>query len=186
MLHMMVKSKKDVNYFYAEGSMIVKNAIKNGLDTSRLVNLIICFDSPNDFKIKGFSFPPNLFYIHEISFDETVGILIEKFNFDQKQAISKVRKWKSAFGTPEIKRDSNSEEYERIVERTNEDIVKKKGESYRIGINDIIIIAGFLKEKINIVHVRDKGFEETCKTLKINVIETPKEDIKRENKKQIS
>jgi len=181
----MTKNKKDVNYFYSEGSMIIKNAIKNGLDTSRLVNLIICFDSPSDFKIKGFSFPPNLFYIHEISFNEAVGILIERFNFDQKKAISKVREWKNAFGTPEIKRDSNFEEYERIVERTNEDIVKEKGENYRIGINDIRIIAGFLKEKINLVHVKDRGFEETCKKLNINVIEIPQEDIKKELVKKL-
>ena len=107
--------KKVVEYLYAEGKLILKNPIKNGLDTSRLVNLIICFDSPEEFRIEGFSFPPNSFYIHEVSFNEAVGILIEKFNFDQKKAISKVKEWKKEFGTLEIKKDGNSEQYEKIV-----------------------------------------------------------------------
>ena len=173
--------KKVVEYLYAEGKLILKNPIKNGLDTSRLVNLIICFDSPEEFRIEGFSFPPNSFYIHEVSFNEAVGILIEKFNFDQKKAISKVKEWKKEFGTLEIKKDGNSEQYEKIVENTNEEVVREKGDDYKIGSSDIIIIAGFLKEKINIIYVRDKGFEETCKKLGLNVIETPKKDSNKEN-----
>ncbi len=51
-----------------------------------------------------------------------------------------------------------------------------------MGDNDIIILAGFMKENINIVHVKDKGFEETCKKLKINVITSSKKDLKKENK----
>jgi len=176
----MENNKKDVNYFHLQRTFVIKNAIKNGLDTSRLVNLIICFDSPNDFRIEGFSFPPNLFYIHEISFNEAVGILIEKFNFNQKQAIFKVKEWKKEFGTNEIKRDKISEQYEEIVQKTNEEIVENKGEAYKIGRSDIKIIAGFLKEKINIVHVKDKGFEETCKKLGINIIETPEKDLNKE------
>lgn len=173
--------KKIVENLYSEGKLILKNPIRNGLDTSRLVNLIICFDSPDEFKIEGFSFPPNLFYIHEVSFNEAVGILIEKFNFDQKNAITKVKEWKKEFGTLEIKRGGNSEEYEKIVNKTNQEVVRDKGNAYKIGHMDLIIIAGFLKEKINIVHVKDKGFEETCKKLDINVIETPKKDINKEN-----
>ena len=180
----MKKNKKVVEHIYAEGRITIKGAIKNGLDTSRLVNLIICFGSPKNFRIEGFSFPPNLFYIHEISFDEAVGVLIRSFNFDKNKAISKVKEWKKEFKTCEIKRDNTSEEYERIVEKVNEDIVKNKGENYKIGISDIRIIAGFLKEKINIVHVKDKGFEETCKKLNMNVIETPKEYVEKENKKR--
>lgn len=176
----MDSKKKDVNYFKLEGGFIIKNVIKNGLDTSRLVNLIICFDSPQNFRIEGFQFPPNLFFIHEITFNEAVGILINEFNFDQKDAISKVRKWKEEFGTCEIKKDETSEEYEKIVEKTNEEVVKEKGEDYKIGDNDIMIIAGFLKEKVNIVHVKDMGFEETCKRLKINIIPTPEGDFEKE------
>lgn len=151
------------------------------MDTSRLVNLIICFDSPKNFKIKGFAFPPNLFYIHEASFSEAVGILINKFKFSQREAIEKVKEWREEAGTEEIKRKEGDELYEGIIEETNRGIVKNKGDNYKIGDVDIIIIAGFLRENINIVHVRDKGFEETCKRLKMNVIPMPEEDIKKEN-----
>ena len=174
--------KDKIEVFGYKGAFVIKNAIKNGLDTSRLVNLIICFDNPDNFKIEGFPFPPNLFYIHEVTFNETVGILIEKFNFDEKEAINKVREWRKAFGSGEIKRDEISTKYESIVETTNNEIVKEKGEKYKIGNNDTIIIAGFLKEKINIVHTRDKGFEETCRKLNINIIPTPEKDSQKENK----
>ena len=169
-----------MDYFKIQGGLIIKNAIKNGLDTSRLVNLIICFDHPDNFKIKGFQFPPNLFFIHEISFNETVGILINEFKFDREKAISRVKEWRNEFRTTEIKRDEISKDYEKIVEKTNQEIVKEKGNNYKIGDNDIIIIAGFMKEKVNIVHVKDKGFEETCKRLGMNIIPTPKRDLEGE------
>ncbi len=167
-----------------KGSLIIKGAVKNGLDTSRLVNIIICFDSPKDFKIKGFSFPPNLFYIHEISFSEAVGILINKFGISQKEAVKKVKEWREEAGTGEIKREEGDETYEKIVRDTNDKVVKEKGNKYQIGDNDVIIIAGFLKENINIIHARDKGFQETCKKLNMNVISTPEEDIKKENSRR--
>jgi len=173
-----------VHSFKIKGKLIIKNPIKNGLDTSRLVNLIICFGSPQNFKIKGFQFPPNLFFIHEVSFSEAVGILINEFNFSKKDAVTKVRAWKEEFGTNEIKRDKTSEQYEKIIKKTNLEIVKEKGKLYEIGNNDIMIIAGFMKEGVNIVHVRDRGFEETCKRLKINVISAPQEDLEKELKKK--
>ncbi|MBS3156602.1 hypothetical protein J4442_00315 [Candidatus Woesearchaeota archaeon] len=167
-----------------KGNIKIKGAIKNGIDTSRLINLIVCFDSPENFKIKGFAFPPNLFYIHEVSFSEAVGILINNFKLEEKQAISKVKKWRDEAGTGEIKREKEDESYENLVKNTNDIIVKERGEKYKIGNLDIIIIAGFLRENINIVHARDKGFEETCKRLNINIIPTPKEEIKKEDSKR--
>jgi hypothetical protein len=174
---------RELHKFTIKGAWNIKNPIKNGLDTSRLVNLIICFNSPKDFKMKGFPFPPNLFFIHEISFSEAVGILINKFNFLKKDAISKVKEWRKEVGTNEIKRDKTSEHYELVVEEINRLVVKDKGDRYKIGENDVMIIAGFMKEGINMVHVKDKGFEETCKRLKMNVIPTPKEELEKERKK---
>jgi len=169
-----------VHSFKIKGKLIIKNPIKNGLDTSRLVNLIICFGSPQNFKIKGFQFPPNLFFIHEISFSEAVGILINEFKFSKNDAVKKVRAWRGEFGTNEIKRDQTSEQYEEIVKKTNLQVIKEKGIRYEIGENDIMIIAGFMKEGVNIIHVKDKGFEETCKKLNLNVIPTSEEDFKKE------
>jgi hypothetical protein len=52
----------------------------------------------------------------------------------------------------------------------------------RIGPSDMIILAGFLKEKITFVHARDKGIEATCGELGLNLIPTPVRDIEKEKK----
>lgn len=174
--------KKKPKVTVLTGGMVIKgNVIKNGLDTSRFVNLIICFKKPENMKIDGFQFLSNLFYIHEITFSEAIGILIHKFNYKPEDAKQIVKDWKSALQTKEIQRDEDSKKYENIVEDTNKEVVKQKGENYKIGEPDIIIISGFKKENINIVHVKDKGFEETCKNLDIQVIPTQKKDIEKEN-----
>lgn len=174
--------KKKAKVTVLTSGMVLKglNVVKNGLDTNRLVNLIVRFKSSQNFKIAGFQFPPDLFYIHKVSFGEAVGILINKFNYNPKEAILIVREWRDAFQTREITRDEISKSYEKIVENINNELVKQKGAGYKIGEQDITIIAGFKKENITLVHVKDKGFEETCKKLDIQVIPTPKRDIQKE------
>lgn len=180
---------KNVKYFESRAGLTIKGSIiKNGLDTSRLVNLIICFDSPEEFKMNGFPAPPNLFFINEISFSEAKGILINRFKYAADKATNIIRKWKSEFCISEIKKDKNSEDFEKIVRKENIEIVKQLGPSYMMHDPDIIIVAGFLREKINIIHAKDKGLEETCKKLGFNVIPTPEKHLEKEKaiKEQIN
>lgn len=176
-----MKGKADVNFFTAKGHFILKGMVKNGLDTSRLINLIVCFESPEEFRMEDFPVPPNLFFINDISFSEALGILIHYFNMSEKTAKRKILDWIDKFSLQRIRYDMVCESYEEVVRQANLKVVGKKNESYRIGESDVKIISGFLKEKVNIVHARDKGLEETCKELRLNVVPTPKKDIDKEN-----
>ena len=70
-----------------------KGFIKNGLDSSTMINLIVCFDSKFDeFRKRGFAFPPNLFYYHEISRSEVIGVLINEYNFTEEEAKESLKK----------------------------------------------------------------------------------------------
>lgn len=163
-----------------KGNFIFKGKfIKNGLDSSRFINLILAFDSPENYKMKGYPCPPNLFYIHKLSISEAIGVIINKYQV--KNVKEKVKKWIEELQIGVIDH-SEIEYYEKIIIGANKIAVKQFGEDYKIGEIDIRIIASFIKEGINIVHVKDKGFEETCKLLNMNVIDTPKRDLEVEKK----
>lgn len=177
-----MKRKTDVKFLTMTGRFIgLRGIIKNGLDTSRLINLIICFESPEEFRMEDFPVPQNLFYINDLSFSEALGILIHEFDMSEKTAKRKILDWVDKFSLQRIRYDIICESYEEVVRQANLKVVGTKGESYRIGDSDIKIISGFLKEKVNIVHARDKGLEETCKELGLNVVPTPKKDTDKEN-----
>lgn len=172
-------TKEKVKVFVSQG-ITITGVIKNGLDTSRFVNMIVCFQEPSEFIVDGIPMPPNLFFINQITISETYGILLNEFGFTKLDAKQSIQKWIEGLNIQKIDRDDKTISYEPIVKKTNDEVVNKKGEKYRIGASDVIIIAGFLKERINIVHVKDKGFEETCKRLGMNIIQTPKIDFDKE------
>lgn len=155
--------------------------IKNGLDTSRLINLIVCFESPDEFRMKDFPVPPHVFYINEISLSETVGVLINDFNMSKETAKRKIREWIEKYNLSIIRYDEICESYEEAVVQANARVIQKIDDRYKIGESDTKIIAGFLKEKVNIIHARDKGLESTCKELGLSVMSTPQRDIEKEN-----
>ena len=134
---------------------------------------------------KAFPVPPNWFYINRVSISEALGILIKEFNTDintdKEGAKRKIKEWISKFPLAVIQYDAVCESYEEIARQANSRVIRKKGDNYKVGESDMRIIAGFLKEKVNIVHVRDKGFEETCKELGLKVIPTPKKDTDKES-----
>ena len=69
-----------------------------------------------------------------------------------------------------------------IVEETNKKVVdKNNNKMLEIGVPDVIIIAGFLRNNLNFVHSGDQGFLKTCEALRISSIPTPKRDIGKEN-----
>jgi len=176
---------KGVNVFSLSGMATFKGFIKNGLDSSVMINLIVCFDSKFDeFRKRDFTFPPNLFYFHKVSHPEVVGVLINTFNFTEKEAKESLKKLIEEFNLNKLMRDELTDEsYEKLVEEANDRIVKKENnEDLRIGDQDIIIIGGFLKNKINFIHSGDENFKKTCEELKLNVIPLPKRDIEKEEK----
>ena len=78
---------EDVNVFSLSGMATFKGFIKNGFDSSVMINLVVCFDSKFDeFRKRDFTFPQNLFYFHEISHPEVIGVLINTFNFTEREA----------------------------------------------------------------------------------------------------
>ncbi len=175
---------KDVNCYVLSGMAQFKGFVKNGFDSSTIINLITVFDSNYDeFRKRGFTFPPNLFYYHEISIPESIGVLINKHKLTKEEAKEALNKLVANFNLSKIIRKSELDlDYEKIVEEANKRVVNKtKNPKLKIGEQDVIIIGGFLREKITFVHSGDSGFLKTCEELKINTIPTPKRDIEKEN-----
>jgi len=178
------RKEKPKRITFSTGIRLKGNFIKNGLDTSRFVNLIVCFDSPDHFKQKGYEFPPNLFYISEVQYGEAMGVLIHKHKLTKKETKEKIKSWIEKFPLVELRSNESTGGYESIVRSANNKVIKKFGENYEIGELDVSTIAIFMQNGINIIHVKDKGFEETCRELEIEVMLTPERDLKEERSKK--
>lgn len=175
---------KDVEVYSISGMATFKGFIRNGLDSSLLINLIVVFDSEFEvFRKRGLTFPPNLFYYHEVSVSEVIGVLINEFSFTKDEAKQALNKLISRFNLTKIKRIGDLDEpFEKVVEQASDNVVKKyRDPSLKIGIQDTIIIGGFLRNKVNFIHSGDKGFLKTCEELKINTIPIPQRDVEKEN-----
>ena len=170
------KEKTDVKIYRTTGIFKLKGVIKVGLDSSVIYDIITELESKEYFKGKGYQFPKYLLYYHEASFNEIVGLLINKKNMKFDEAKKKIKQFIDDFNVECIKRDDKSKEYEEIVRKANEDVVKEYGKDYGIGEMDIKIIAGFLQNKMTSIEVRDKGFEKTCEKLDMNHFKFPERD----------
>lgn len=178
-----MKIKQKLQCFSIQSMGELKGFVKNGLDSSTLINLIVVFHAEfYEFRARGFTFPPNLFHYHTVSYSEVIGVLINKHGFSKEKAKESFEKLKKEFDLQEIKRIDSDEDYEKLVEDANKEVVRKEGNPYlKIGDLDIIIIGGFLREGINIVHSGDRGFLKTCKCLNINIAPMPERDMQKEN-----
>lgn len=176
------KEKTDVKIYKTAGTFTLKDVIKVGLDSGVIYDIITELESKEFFKSKGYQFPKHLLYYHEASFNEVVGLLINKKGMDFENAKKAMKQFIEDFNVESIRKESKSEEYEEIVKKANEDVVKEYGENYKIGAVDIKIIAGFLQNKMNSVEVRDKGFEKTCEKLDMTHFKFPTRDEIIENK----
>ncbi len=173
----------DITSFLFQGNATLKGFIRNGLDSSTLINLIVVFDGKFEiFRKHGFTFPPHLFFYHELSRPEVIGVLINKHKFTKEEAIEAFDNLVKDFYLEKIQRiTSKDQAYQKVVEDANKVIVKKLGEKFHIGDNDILIIAGFLRENVTFVHSGDKGFIETCEELRMNAISLPQGDRDKES-----
>ncbi len=176
------KKVKDVEAYSMSGMVKLKGFIKNGLDTSTIINIIVNFDSEFlEFQQRGFTFPPNLFFYHEISWSETIGVLINEHKFTKEEAITSLKKLIIKFNLQKIVRFDSDELFEKLVEEANQRVVQKfNNPRFKIGDHDIIIIGGFLREKINFVHSGDEGFLKTCEEIGVNIVPLPQRDFEKE------
>lgn len=176
------KREKGVEVYTLSGMAMLKGFIKNGLDSSTIINIIVSFDSEfEEFQQKGFTFPPNLFFYHEVSWPETIGVLINEHKFTKEEAVTALKKLIVKFNLQRIVRFDSDELFEKLVEEANQRVVQKFNNPHlKIGDNDIIIIGGFLRDKINFVHSGDEGFLKTCEELSINTVPLPKRDFEKE------
>ncbi len=169
------KKVKDVEAYTLSGTAKLKGFVKNGLDSSTLINLIVVFDSKADeLKQRGFTFPPHTFCYHKVSKSEVIGVLINKHKFTLEEAYQSLDKLVSQLSIDMIDRRDSDEMFEKLAEEANNEVVKKLNNlRLKIGEKDIIIMGGFLREKVNFVHSDDEGFLKTCEELGINIIPTP-------------
>lgn len=178
----MSSEKKEVKAYSMSSMVKLKGFIKNGLDSSTIINVIVSFDSEfEDFRKRGFTFPPNLFFYHEISWPETIGVLINEHKFSKKEAIDSMNKMISTFNLTKIQRKDSDDLFEKMAEEANQRVVKKlNNPRLKIGKQDVTIIGGFLREKINFIHSGDNGFLKTCEELGLNVVPLPERDFGKE------
>lgn len=176
------KEGKNVEAYTMSGMVKLKGFIKNGLDTSTIINVIVSFDSEfEEFSQRGFTFPPNLFFYHEVSWSETIGVLINEHKFIKEEAVMALKKLITKFNLQKVVRVDSDELLEQLVDEANQRVIKKfNNPRLKIGDNDVIIISGFLREKINFVHSGDGGFLKTCEELGMNTVPLPERDFKKE------
>ncbi len=169
------KEAKSVETYALSGMIKLKGFIKNGLDSSTLINLIVVFDSKtNELSQRGFTFPPHTFFYHKVSKAEVIGVLINKHNFTPEEAYESFNNLVSQLDLQIIERRDSDEMFEKLVEEASSRVVKKSNNPrLKIGEKDIVIIGGFLREKVNFVHSDDEGFLKTCEELEVNIVPTP-------------
>lgn len=169
------KEEKNVEAYMMSGMIKLKGFVKNGLDSSTLINLIVVFDSEiSELGQRGFTFPPHLFFYHQISKPEVIGVLINKHNFTPEEAYQSFSRLVSQLDLQMIERRDSDELFEKLAEEANRKAIQKSNNPrLKIGENDAIILGGFVREKINFVHSDDEGFLKTCEELGINVVPTP-------------
>lgn len=174
---MTTNQKTESTYYVLSGQLSIKGIVKNGLDSSTLINIIVAFAGDfNQFKKGHFAFPPNLFYYHEISVSEVIGVLINQYHFTKIEAKEAWQNLCNTFLLEKITRESDNL-LEQHVQTYNQRVVEKtQNQRFHIGPNDVIIIAGFLAEGITIVHSGDTGFLKTCEELGLNIIPLAKSD----------
>src|SRR3989338_10679207 len=111
------KKEKGVEAYSMSGMVKLKGFIKNGLDTSAIVNIIINFDSEfEEFRQRGFTFPPNIFFYHEVSWPETIGVLINEYKFTKEEVIIGLKKLIAKFNLQKIVRFDSDDLLEKLVE----------------------------------------------------------------------
>jgi len=137
---------------------------KYGIDTNVLIDLILYPHAKEYFKQRGYSFPDKFLCTLPQCLGETKGVLIHRYAYTPEKADQEI--------------DTILKEFmiEKLPTITIEDdiiIIEEIGQRYGLNEEDIPLIYGFWKLKVNIIVVRDKAFENVSKELNINIIRWP-------------
>lgn len=137
---------------------------KWGLDTNVLVDLILYPKAVDYFKKRGYSFPGKFLCTLCQCIGECKGVLINYYGYSEEKANKEINR---------ILEEFMIEKSSAVVVENDIKMVEEIGKKHGLNDEDVPIIYGFWKLKINIVVVRDVAFENTCKELNINVIKWP-------------
>lgn len=137
---------------------------KYGLDTNVLVDLVLFPKAKEYFQKRGYSFPDKFLCTLRQCIGEAKGVLIHRYGYSEEKANQDLDR---------IFEEFMIEKSPTVVIEEDIEIVEEIGQKYSLNEEDVPIIYGFWKLKINIVVVRDTAFENTCKELNINVIKWP-------------
>jgi hypothetical protein len=138
--------------------------VRFGLDTNVLVDLILHPNAKEYFKDKGYSFPDKFLCTLPQCVGECKGVLINKYGLVQGEVDAKIDALLDEFMI---------EKLPRLVIESDISVVQEIGMKYGLNDEDVPIIYGFWKFKVNIVVVRDFAFEKTCSDLNITAIRWP-------------
>lgn len=152
--------------YLLKGNVLVGDLFtKYGLDSNVLVDLLLYPKAKDYFQQRGYSFPDKFLCTLPQCIGETKGILIHKYNYSEERANQEIDR---------ILEDFLIEKLPTIVIQEDVAFVEEIGKRYQLNSEDVPIIYEFWKLKVNIVVVRDKAFELTCRDLNINTIRWPR------------
>jgi len=128
---------------------------KVGFDTNVIIDIILYLETEK-YIINLFR-DTDLFYIHEISRDEAIEVLILKKDYSKIEAENQINNVIKKFNFKIIPRDKNDQFYRTI----------------KIHKKDAIILSGWKKEGINLGYSQDNNFINACKSIGIDAIKIP-------------
>lgn len=148
-----------------KGNVLVGDMFtKYGLDANVLVDLVLYPKAKEYFQKRGYSFPDKFLCTLHQCIGEAKGVLINRYRYSEEKANKEIDR---------IIEEFMIEKSPAVVVEDDISVVEEIGQKYGLNKEDVPIIYGFWKLKINIVVVRDNAFESTCKELNINVIRWP-------------
>jgi len=147
-----------------KGSVIGDLFTKYGLDANVLVDLVLYPKAKEYFEKRGYSFPEKFLCTLSQCIGECKGVLINRYGYSKQKADTEIDK---------IREDFLIEKLPNVIIEEDISIVEEIGQKYELNPEDVPIIYGFWKLKVNIIVVRDYAFENTCKELNLNVVKWP-------------
>ena len=146
------------------GNVIGDFFTKYGLDTNVLVDLVLYPHAKKYFKLHGYTFPEKFLCTLSQCVGECKGVLIHRYGYTEEKAKQKIDLILNEFMIEKLT----------IVIDDDIKVIEEIGHEQGLNDEDVPIIYGFWKLKINLVVVRDQAFENTCKELNIKVIRWPR------------
>lgn len=148
-----------------KGNVLVGDMFtKYGLDANVLVDLVLYPKAKEYFQKRGYSFPDKFLCTLHQCIGEAKGVLINRYGYSEEKTNEEIDR---------IIEEFMIEKSPAVVVEDDISVVEEIGQKYGLNGEDVPIIYGFWKLKINIVVVRDNAFESACKELNINIIRWP-------------